>query len=436
LSIDYQDTLQLHQADIGRFPMLTPHQERRAALRIEASRRRYHLTALRLEHVARSLLAVFRRVQTGDMTADRVCRMAKTELVPPARLSQLAAVGKGARDAEVKAALNGRLAAHLPLAAHLLSRCGPLFRAGRLDELGLVRAKIAHLLYEVGVRTAKIDGLVREAEHTPPGEQNETADSLAAAVARCRVRAFTHAECKRVMVRGNVRLVWRQAKLMNQRFGGDKESMGDLLQDGYTGLMKAADKYEVRTGNRFSTVAAIWIDQAMRKAVGDHGRTVRVPSHTREVAGLVHWAWVELEASGLETTTAAVVKRIKETRGKSVSEAEAERADRAVQPVASFGDEDGEDGAGQSVADDAVGVEEAAVSGDAVDAVLSVLRLLPYRQREILKLQTGIGDGWRYDLAACARVFGISRERVRQLKVQAMAALRQPGMLEFLAPHL
>jgi RNA polymerase primary sigma factor len=200
--------------------------------------------------------------------------------------------------------------------------------------------------------------------------------------------------------------------------------------------MKAADKYEVRTGNRFSTVAAIWIDQAMRKAVGDHGRTVRVPSHTREVAGLVHWAWVELEASGLETTTAAVVKRIKETRGKSVSEAEAERADRAVQSVASFGDEDGEDGAGQSVADDAVGVEEAAVSGDAVDAVLSVLRLLPYRQREILKLQTGIGDGWRYDLAACARVFGISRERVRQLKVQAMAALRQPGMLEFLAPHL
>jgi RNA polymerase primary sigma factor len=113
---------------------------------------------------------------------------------------------------------------------------------------------------------------------------------------------------------------------------------------------------------------------------------------------------------------------------------EALRADRAVQPVASYA-EGGDDPTVQPVADDADDAGAVVARADAVGAVAAALRVLPYRQREILKLRTGVGDGWRYDLTACGLIFGLSRERVRQLYERAMAALRQPGVMELLAQH-
>lgn len=432
---DTGDTLGLHQKDIGAAKLLTPAQERRMGMRVQAARKRYHLACLTLAHVARTWVGVLRQAQAGTLTAERVTRMAKTELLTPAQLAATEGMPKK-REAEARRSLDARLAHHLPTCEALLARSHHLSRSGDAPRLAAARRKVARLLYEVGTKSAKMAGLVDEAAGLPPDEQGETAESLALAVAKCRRRRGVYEAAKGAMVRANLRLVHQQAKKMAGRLGVGKEGMADLIQDGYTGLIKAVDKFEVRYGNRFSTAAAGWIVQAMRKAVGDHGRTVKVPSHTRETAGLVYWARLQLAGQGREPTLEEVVAHIKRTRGKEVSVKQAAQADRAVQPVASYGSEDGEDAAGQCLADDEGPADEGLARSEASEAVLTALKVLPFRQREILKLRTGIGDGWKYGLEECGSIFGIGRERARQIQEDAMAALRQPGVMELLSGHV
>ena len=88
---DASDTLGLHQKDIGTAKLLTPAQERRMGVRVQAARKRYHLACLSLTHVARTWVGVLRQAQAGTLTAERVTRMAKTELLTPAQLAAFAA---------------------------------------------------------------------------------------------------------------------------------------------------------------------------------------------------------------------------------------------------------------------------------------------------------------------------------------------------------
>lgn len=432
---DFNDILTAHQSDITRLPRITPKQELHLALRVEAGRKRYHLAALRLEHVARTVVALFERVRAGDITTERASRLAQTELLTRKRLAELGRDSKG-KAAESRIVFAARLETHLPTCRALLAKCGPLFRSGEFVRLAGVRTRLAKLLYELGVKTAKIDGLVAEAGRECPEDQNETAESLRAAVGLAGRRRAVYEGAKRAMVTANLRLVWQQAKGINAKVGRDKETLADFIQDGYTGLIRAVDKFQPRFGYRFSTSAVRWIVQAMRKAVGDHGRTVRVPSHTRETASLVYWARAELERAGEEATYPAIVARVLATKGKTITEAEAERADAAVQPVARYDDPDGDDPTGGAVA----GVEPAAegeVAGVELRAAIgSALAVLPYRQRMILGLTFGMGDGWRYTLEECGRIFRTSRQWAQQVRNQAIAALRQQGILDSLSDHL
>lgn len=432
---DFNDLLNYHQSDITRLPRITPAEEYRLALRVEAARKRYHLAALRLEHVARTVTSLFDGVRAGDITPVRASRLAQTELLTAKRMAELGRDSR-AKAEEAMAAFSARLDSHLPTCRGLLAKCGPLFRAGRFEELGRVRRRLASLLYELGVKTSKIDGLVREAGREDPADQNDTRAGLAAAVALAGRRKGVYEAAKVAMVTANLRLVWQQARVMNAKVGRDKETLADLIQDGYTGLIRAVDKFQPRMGYRFSTSAVRWIVQAMRKAVGDHGRTVRVPSHTRETASLVYRARAELESAGVEPTYRAIVEHVKLTRGKTVGEAEAERADAAVQPVARYDDPDADDPNGGAVAASGATAESRVCESELRAAVGGVLAALPYRQRMVVALRHGMGDGWFYSLEEVGRIFGMTREGARQIHDAAVRAMQQPAIKESLEVFL
>ena len=423
------ELLAMYHHAVDKLPVYTHAEAKRAAYQVVAARRRYHRACLTLDHAARTAAAVFARARDGDLTLRRVCRLTASELVPAHRRQGMTGeeLERACHDATL-----ARMDLNLPTVAALLARCRPLFRAGRTAELGRVRLKVAALLDEIGVKTPKLDGLAAEAASLPPEDQNETADSLKAQLAVVARRRAVLDGRRQHMARGNLKLAWNRAA----KKGRGKAHLTDLIGHANVGLLKAIDRFDPVLGWKFSTMAANWIDQAVGKALTE-GRAVKVPPNVLEVAGKVHWARAELaRAGGPDPSFPAIVAHIRRTSGKTISAAEAERADRAVQPVGHLdADPDGEDAAGQSLAAGGEGAEEVAAAGEAAAAVQKAVRVLPYRQRMVLHLRFGLGDGWKYTLAECGHVLGTTREYVRQIEATAVAALRQPALAELLAPH-
>ncbi len=422
--MDANDLLRQHQKEVSGRKLLTPHQEKRLAIRIEAARKRYQLAALQIDHVARTCLGLFGRVKAGHLTAERTSRLAKSELLTQEQLKQLEGQSRRRR-AATSAAFYARLDTHVPTVTALLDRAHRNESEGKSGTRD--REKAAKLLYELGVKSQKIEGLIRQAESLP-----DTPDPELLAVVRKRRAIFNKCKCE--LAEGNLRLVWNRAAKAGKRYGGGKEGLADLIQEGHTGLMRAVDKFEVRMGYRFSTSAARWIDQAMAKAHGDHGRAVRVPSHTREIAGLVYWARADLLRNGSEPSMADIVSHIKKTRNKEVTEDAAAKADVAVRPIAHFEDQGGDGQGEEALPDKRCEVEEA--DPEATAAVWRALNMLPYTMREILRLRYGFGDGWRYTLDECGHVFGLSREWARQMEKATVKRLQEGEICEMLKKHV
>lgn len=402
------DLVSLYHRDGKGVPLPTTAEVRRMALRVVASRRRLHLAALAVPHVAVNVLAILRRVLDGDLTLDRILRLVPSDLVPAHRRAGLS--GKTLK-AEVRRAALGRLAANLPTAEAVIGR-------GRMR-------KAARLLYECGVRTQKLGGLVAEAAALDPSLD----------LAAYRRRRAVYEGCRAAVAEGNRRLAWRIA----DRNQGHGQPLADLIGHANVGLMRAVEQFDPGLGFMFSTFAVPIIKNAVRRAVGDESRAVRVPPHTREVAVRVHWARAELvgRTPDREPTYQEIVAHIKAKTGKTLTAGEAERADLAVRPVGTLNaDPDGDDTAGQTLAG-GDGAADAAVMGrELAAAVGGALAVLPYRQRTLLAMRYGLGDGWRYTLDECGQVFGVTRQAVQQAEGRALAALRQPSLAGLLAGHL
>jgi RNA polymerase primary sigma factor len=400
MSHDPTDAVAAHQKALAKRPPFTARQERYQALRVLAARRRYCRAALELDHVARTSISFLKRVLeegAGGLNYERTVHLCASEVVGKAALAD---TPKEGLKAEAKRALLARVAANLPTAEALLRRGTPA-----------ARRKAARLLAELCPRRRKVEQLVREAG------REFGADT---AVALRRMKVLDRERTR--MAEGNLRLVWMVAK----RYAGPSHPLEDLLGEGHEGLMKAIDHFDPLRGFKFSTMGTGWIKQAVTRAVG-LGRAVKVPSDVQEIASLVHWARAALAEGGGSPGYAEVVAYIKDRRGKTVTAAKAAAADRAVQPVGALADEGGEDVAGQAVADDAEGQEAAAEREAVWAAVRRAVRVLPYKEREILALRFGLGDGWTYTLEECGRVFRVSREMVRKLEGGALAKLRGDG---------
>lgn len=199
----------------------------------------------------------------------------------------------------------------------------------------------------------------------------------------------------------------------------------DLIQEGNLGLMKAAEKYDGTTGNRFSTYATYWIRQAISRALGDQSRTIRIPANMVELLSKTKKATAELtQKLGRTPSDKEIAKHLGVELDKVQTVMDLAQVTASLDtPV----DEDGETSMGDLIADHSAENPMAAMMKEAnKQIVASVLDTLGAREAEILKMRFGIIGEKAMTLEEVGDHYGLSKERIRQIENKAIRKLRNP----------
>jgi len=442
------DPVRMYLTQMGEIPLLIREEEIRLAKKIELTRMAFRQKVLESDYCAAQAIDILQRVAAGTLPFDRTMKILTSE--------QMA-----------KNTILSRMPANLATAKALLARneedwrtmqTKRLAKAAReqlKEQMANRRRKISKLLEELSLRTSRIQPLmkklaavsrkmadldrrivqVQKRKNFPTEEldamQEESAglrslvqeepEELVERLTSIKRVFSEYEDAKRKLSGGNLRLVVSIAKKYRNR----GLSFLDIIQEGNTGLMRAVDKYEYKRGYKFSTYATWWIRQAITRAIADHARTIRIPVHMIEtMSRLRNISKQLLQDLGREPTIEEIADKaqmpLSEARRVMKISRHPISLDRPVgeSEDSYFGDfiED----------DDAESPVQTAGSEMLKDRIEEVLKTLTYREREIIKLRYGIGDGYTYTLEEVGKIFKVTRERVRQVEAKAIRKLQHP----------
>jgi RNA polymerase primary sigma factor len=442
------DPVRMYLTQMGEIPLLTRKEEITLARKIEITRAAFRRKLLCCDYVIRNAAKVLHRVYRGELPFDRTVQVSVTD-----RLEKDQILGRLPHNLATVDRLLERNAEDYRIASSKSHK--PNERKAAWKRLSRRRCRAVLLIEELGLRTGRIEPMIGQleqfsqridylksqltqmkAERKSAAERKpllvefrnilralqETPTSLRNRIMMIKGVYSEYQRAKRGLSEGNLRLVVSIAKKYRNR----GLSFLDLIQEGNAGLMRAVDKFEYRRGFKFCTYATWWIRQAITRAVADQSRTIRIPVHMVETMSRVRNVSRQLlqrlgREPSIEETARAAECSIEEARRVLAMSRYPISLDRPVgnSEDSHFGDLLPDSGAESP----AIGAAHEMLRGQ----ISKVLKTLSYREREIIKLRYGLGDGYSYTLEEVGHIFKVTRERIRQIEAKAVRKLQQPS---------
>ncbi|MCL2709456.1 MAG: sigma-70 family RNA polymerase sigma factor [Planctomycetaceae bacterium] len=451
------DPVRMYLTQMGEIPLLKRHEEVHLARKIESTRRKFRAKLLECDYVMQNAFRILKRVQRDDLPFDRTVQVSVSDnlekqqivsrLLP--NLKTLERIFRRNRQDYRTATSLSRSPEEKQAAWHRLGRSRR--RAVRLiEELGLRTQRIEMMIstlegYSTRVDTLKAQIQQHKASGRPEHERRalvdeyrhilqltqETPTSLRNRIRYVKELFVQYQVAKKGLSEGNLRLVVSIAKKYRNR----GLSFLDLIQEGNAGLMRAVDKFEYRRGFKFCTYATWWIRQAITRAVADQSRTIRIPVHMVETMTKMRNISRKLaQETGREPTVDEIAREAKFTIEETRRILGMNRFPISLdRPVGNSEDSH----FGDLLPDSTAERPEVGATNEMLRVrIAKVLKTLSYREREIIKLRYGLGDGYSYTLEEVGHIFKVTRERIRQIEAKAVRKLQQPTRSQDLVSFL